>query len=59
MIIHDDCRAVLPKLHTHSVDAVVCDPPYELKRDRRGAGFMGQTWDSDSGAFDAATGKSA
>lgn len=55
MIVKDDCRSVLPKLPARSVDAIVCDPPYELKRDRRGAGFMGQTWDSDSGAFDAAT----
>lgn len=55
MIVQDDCRTVLPKLPTASVDAIVCDPPYELKRDRKGAGFMGQTWDSDSGAFDAPT----
>lgn len=55
MIVQDDCRTVLPKLPAASVDAIVCDPPYELKRDRRGAGFMGQTWDSDSGAFDAST----
>lgn len=54
-IIRDDCRAILPKLPSRSIDAIVCDPPYELKRDRRGAGFMGQTWDSDSGAFDAHT----
>lgn len=55
MIFQDDCRAILPKLDDRSVDAIVCDPPYELKRDRRGAGFMGQTWDADSGAFDAST----
>lgn len=55
MIIHDDNRSVLPKMETNSVDAVICDPPYELRRDRRGAGFMGQTWDADSGAFDSST----
>jgi site-specific DNA-methyltransferase (adenine-specific) len=55
VIIQDDNRAVLPKLPAASIDAVVCDPPYELKRDRRGAGFMGQSWDSDSGAFDVST----
>jgi hypothetical protein len=55
MILHADCRDVLTKLPATSVDACITDPPYELKRDRRGAGFMGQTWDSDSGAFDAST----
>lgn len=55
MILHDDCRVVLPKLPARSFAAIICDPPYELKRDKRGAGFMGQSWDSDSGAFDAST----
>lgn len=56
MIVHADCRDVLPKLPDASVDAVICDPPYELKRSKRGrGGFMGMTWDEDSGAFDAPT----
>ena len=35
-----------------SVDAVVCDPPYEL-------GFMGKSWDSSGVAFDPATWREA
>jgi site-specific DNA-methyltransferase (adenine-specific) len=35
----------LPELANESVDAVVCDPPYEL-------GFMGKKWDSSGIAFD-------
>jgi DNA modification methylase len=39
-----------------SVDAVICDPPYELKRvQARRGGFMGQTGTSDSGAFEPET----
>ena len=34
-----DCREVLTQIDTSSVDAIVCDPPYEL-------GFMGKGWDS-------------
>lgn len=45
-IIRGDARA-LP-LADGSVDAVVCDPPYEL-------GFMGRTWDSTGVAYDPAT----
>ena len=35
---------VLPTLAANSVDAVVCDPPYEL-------GFMGKKWDASGIAF--------
>jgi DNA modification methylase len=45
-----DCREVLRGLPENSVDAVVCDPPYEL-------GFMGKSWDSTGVAFDPATWK--
>jgi DNA modification methylase len=47
-LIHDDCRLALDRLAPASIDAVVCDPPYEIE-------LMGQSWDKDSGAFDAST----
>lgn len=40
-----DCRDVLPTLADASVDAVVCDPPYEIN-------FMGRGWDSTGIAYD-------
>lgn len=40
MIYHGDSLEVLRTLGTHSVDAVVTDPPYGLK-------FMGKKWDYD------------
>ena len=43
-----DCREILATLEAESVDAIVCDPPYEL-------GFMGKGWDRSGVAFDAAT----
>lgn len=47
-----DCLDVLPTLADASVDAVICDPPYELTGSGRG-GFMGQSWDSTGIAFNA------
>lgn len=44
----DDCIAVMADLPPESVDAVVCDPPYEL-------GFMGKGWDSAGVAFAPST----
>jgi DNA modification methylase len=44
---HGNCRDVLPTLSACSVDAVVCDPPYEL-------GFMGRVWDASGIAYDVA-----
>jgi site-specific DNA-methyltransferase (adenine-specific) len=35
---------ILPELADNSVDAIVCDPPYEL-------GFMGKSWDSSGIAY--------
>lgn len=35
---HGDCLEILPNLPVDSVDAVVCDPPYNLT-------FMGKDWD--------------
>ena len=40
-----DCRAVLATLDDDSIDAIVCDPPYELN-------FMGRAWDSSGIAYD-------
>jgi DNA modification methylase len=34
-----DCLELLPKIKGDSIDAIVCDPPYEL-------GFMGKKWDN-------------
>lgn len=47
-ILEGDCRQQLLALDDNSVDAVVCDPPYEL-------GFMGKSWDSSGVAFDQST----
>lgn len=46
-LLHGDCREQLVRLADASVDAVVCDPPYEL-------GFMGKAWDSSGIAYDPA-----
>jgi hypothetical protein len=44
-ILTGDCRAMMATLPEASVDAIVCDPPYEL-------GFMGKGWDSTGIAND-------
>lgn len=44
-VIQGDSRAVLAEGEENEVDAVVCDPPYEL-------GFMGKKWDNTGIAFD-------
>lgn len=44
-IIVGDCRESMAALPEASVDAVVCDPPYEL-------GFMGKAWDASGIAYD-------
>lgn len=40
-----DCREVLAAMPDESIDAIVCDPPYEL-------GFMGKKWDASGIAYD-------
>jgi DNA modification methylase len=40
-----DCRTALATLDDASIDAIVCDPPYEL-------GFMGKAWDNSGIAYD-------
>jgi site-specific DNA-methyltransferase (adenine-specific) len=47
-----DCREVLRHLPDESVDAIVCDPPYEI-------GFMGKDWDKSGVAFDVRTWREA
>jgi site-specific DNA-methyltransferase (adenine-specific) len=42
---HGDSREILAGLAEASVDAIVCDPPYEL-------GFMGKKWDGSGIAHD-------
>jgi DNA modification methylase len=44
-IIVGDCRESMAALPEASVDAVVCDPPYEI-------GFMGKSWDASGIAYD-------
>ena len=46
-VLNLDCRHGLAMLPDNSVDAVVCDPPYEL-------GFMGHAWDRSGIAYDVA-----
>ena len=41
-------QEVLDSLPENSVDAIICDPPYEL-------GFMGKSWDSSGVAFQKET----
>ena len=43
-LIHGDCVTEMSKLPANSVDAIVCDPPYEL-------GFMGKSWDASGIAY--------
>lgn len=47
-VVQGDCRVVLRELPENCVDAVGCDPPYEL-------GFMGKSWDKAGVAFDSGT----
>lgn len=44
-VLAGSCLDRLPELADESVDAIVCDPPYEL-------GFMGKSWDSSGIAYD-------
>ena len=47
-VVRADMRRALRYMAPESVDAIVCDPPYEL-------GFMGKRWDRAGVAFDPAT----
>lgn len=48
MIHIGDCRSIMANMDAESIDAIVCDPPYEL-------GFMGKAWDCTGIAFDPKT----
>ena len=52
LLLAGDCLVRMRALPEGSVDAVVCDPPYEL-------GFMGKKWDSTGVAVDPATWREA
>jgi DNA modification methylase len=51
-IIVGDCREVMRELDEASVDAVVCDPPYEIS-------FMAKSWDGKGVAFSVDTWREA
>lgn len=68
MILAGDCRDVLRTFEANSVDAVVTDPPYHLRankkddprraspdKSQRDQGFMRQDWDGGDVAFQAGT----
>ena len=44
-VLVGDCRVTMATLPDASVDAVVCDPPYEL-------GFMNKAWDASGISYD-------
>jgi site-specific DNA-methyltransferase (adenine-specific) len=43
-LVRGDCLRVLAALLENSIDAILCDPPYELA-------FMGRSWDASGIAF--------
>lgn len=47
-LYHGECVETMGTLEPGSIDAIVCDPPYEL-------GFMGKAWDSSGVAFQTET----
>lgn len=50
IVYQGDCREVMATLDDECIDAIVCDPPYELK-------FMSKGWDGTGVAFDPSTWK--
>jgi site-specific DNA-methyltransferase (adenine-specific) len=51
-VLEGDCRVVMATLDAESIDAIVTDPPYELR-------FMGRGWDGTGVAYDPETWKQA
>ena len=51
-VLHGDCVELMADMDAESVDAVVCDPPYDLI-------FMGKTWDGTGVAFRPVTWEAA
>lgn len=50
-----DCIEVMKSMPEASVDAIVCDPPYDLTGASGKGGFMGKKWDAEGIAFDPKT----
>lgn len=48
VVLAGDCREVMATMDENSIDAIVCDPPYELN-------FMGKEWDASGVAYDVRT----
>lgn len=51
-LILGDCASVMATLEAESVDAIVCDPPYEI-------GLMGKAWDSSGVTYQPSTWEAA
>jgi DNA modification methylase len=51
-ITEGDCVEVMEAMRPNSIDAIVCDPPYEIA-------FMGRGWDNAGVAFDIRTWQAA
>ena len=51
MLYYSDCQGILQMIPSHSIDACVTDPPYEI-------GFIGFGWDQTGIAFNPALWKS-
>lgn len=51
LLLHGDCIETMRGFDAGSVDAVVCDPPYDLSDGISGKGFMGKAWDGTGIAF--------
>lgn len=51
-VIYADCIEAMRAMDEASIDAIVCDPPYEL-------GFMGKAWDSSGVAYQPRTWEAA
>lgn len=52
VLLEGDCVALMAAMEPDSVDAIVCDPPYDLA-------FMGKSWDSTAVAFSPETWRQA
>ena len=52
-MVHGDARVEVRRLKVDSIDSVVCDPPFELRRQGRSkGGYLNQAWDQSGVAFD-------
>lgn len=51
MLVRGDCVETMRDMPEASIDAVVCDPPYDLTGQSSGRGFMGKAWDGTGISF--------